>query len=231
MLVRMGWQFSWKKRHGYWHQEPDKQEVVELLRNLGYGDAQPLPSGTDGEDDEDTGYSNGTTSEDKRVAEDLDEAVVQAIIDSGQTPPYKKNKAGLWMVTETGKLAAKADVAAWLDSLDVQADAGESGAIVAPKQQVMSYRAPEPKVTHRRPTEDADRLAYDAGYEDGQFDGNDPSVPAMRSRNDMAKYKGITVMRLNELAPNAWFHGYLQGFEDARPAPVEKQRGLRGLGA
>jgi hypothetical protein len=229
-----GFAYSSKKRLAYFAESTPA--IVKHIRGFGYDACQhiPAPEGAAPVANHSRG-SNMVIEADTRPNGSAGEKVntktktVSPSAPAPARPKFVKNKAGLWMYTDTGKLAAKADVAEWLYS--------QTG--VKPDSEVLTRLRNEEGLTTNEVDEDElpsfedmdvvdeedaieNSVAYTQGYEDGVYNAEDPEFPGVYSRFEMAKAVSLTVDALQRTVDEGYIQGYLAGFEAARPSQVAK---------
>ena len=203
-----GWNYSKKKRLGYWYDNPT-MEQVKLVRGLGYHGAQlpsqnPVPVTRTHTTVPQQGGNLSYELPDRQVSKAKRTTTTAS---NGTPPKYRMNKAGRWMDGVTGKLVTNAEVDEWLAA-----------------HQAARPNVATPQQTAPSSPDSASYLTYQLGYEDGCEDAENGNVPDTYSRMEMARNSGITVAKLLEVTDDDYVTGYLDGFAAIRPPVVKSSR-------
>jgi hypothetical protein len=237
-----GFFFSKNKRLAYF--ADSTPALVKHIRSFGFDKAQHIPPPAPVEAPVNVKAGSMVIERDPRTNGGAG-AKVNTKTTTVAKPKFVKNKAGMWMYSDTGKLAAKADVVEWLyeksdvrpndgmiqSLLDTGTRKGETGFIEVGTQVDDETDEELPSFEDMDVDEEIEdtienSVAYKEGYEDGTFNAADSSFPGIYSLNDMAKYMGVTVAKLEAGMDGGYLLGYLDGFNSVRPKPV-----LKGLQA
>lgn len=143
--------------------------------------------------------------------------------------------ASLGMIDKS-KLAVEKPAAPVTQVTQVQDDAEVSDGYITFADGSMVIDTPAGQVVMGTPSEvddddDDDESpehdAYANGYDAGQTDGEDDTVPAIYTVDALARYMGMTVTELHTQVGTSFVDGWLTGFAEVRPQP--KRMGIKGI--
>ena len=210
-MLSQGWSFSKKKRLAYWRKSDES--TVKFLRGIGYYEAKhmeaPAPAPVE------------------LVREDVEILPDRSTAHKTRTHKFVKNSAGRWMYADTGKLAKKADVLAWLEAQGVADETPEEKPVPVTSEE--NYRGDVVVIEDTADVdltggnddedEDAESIDYRNGYEDAAHEAEDKGAEGLYDRTSIARYLGMSVDELNKIVSNEYIQGFLDGFESIRPRP------------